>query len=540
MAIPKITKFNEQEYEYEIYLDSTFDESETRRFPINPNAIVNLNIEETLADWVTKGTLTIFDSFDGIENTPSTPGILGAGPKYVFRNDGNDILYIRFHPKLDTLNLELNPVHWDLVYKFAIYDVEDIDKPPGAQGAASAATKCKKFYFWDHIYQKMITNTLEYSTAYNENADLNRAIPTGIAMKEVINKATQPYQFQINLQNWEDLVGGSNEQDWDEGASKIFYTAPSSNSAYDTLMDIYNRHISTAKYSHSSGVSGPRGSSWGVSDNDFCVLLRERGPNPGDEGYFCLRPMSVFFEKAGKNEPGEFQIERFYIQDYAPESNSSPGVKYSPQSQQQNLQKDTVLGQYSQISSYRFVDISPFTNSTEFCNRPVYSFDFLNRTMNINFSQNSVKTARNFITKKYLSRIRTERENNEKMFLITLDEGKENRNVKPVYSLYGDDNENGNLARQADGLQKLLKIGVFQNACISFRVLGSTNREPGRFIAIDKEYGIQDSTFNNKFFGQWFIINVRHIFEAGIYYNEITAVKLHRFKPLDVNIPKTI
>jgi hypothetical protein len=67
MATPKITKFNEQEYEYEIYLDSTFDESETRRFPINPNAIVNLNIEETLADWVTKGTLTVFDSFTGLK-----------------------------------------------------------------------------------------------------------------------------------------------------------------------------------------------------------------------------------------------------------------------------------------------------------------------------------------------------------------------------------------------------------------------------------------------------------------------------------------
>ena len=160
--------------------------------------------------------------------------------------------------------------------------------------------------------------------------------------------------------------------------------------------------------------------------------------------------------------------------------------------------------------------------------------------MNVNFSQNSAKTAREFMMKKYLSQVRTDRTTNEKMFLLTLDESKENRNIKPVYSLYGEDDENGALARQADGLQKLLKTGVFQNACISFRVLGSTNREPGRFIAIDKEYGIQDSSFNNKFFGQWFVINVRHIFEAGIYYNEITAVKLHRFKPLDVNIPGTI
>ena len=539
MAKPNITKFNEQEYEYEIYLDSGFSESETRRFPINPNAIVNLSVEETLADWVTKGTLTVFDSFDGLENTPSSSGVMGEGPRFIFRNDGNDILYIRLHPVLDSLGLDVDPVHWELVYKFAIYDVEDIDQPPGAQGAASAGTKCKKFYFWDHLYQKMITNTIEYSTAYNDSADQHRAIPTGIAMKEIIERAIRPYQFEITG-NWQNLIGGGDNRNWDEGASRIFYTAPATNTAYDCLMDVYNRHVSTAKFSKRPTVSAPKGGTIGTSDNDFCVLLKERGPDPGDEGFFCLRSMSNFFEKAGKNEPGEFQIERFYIQDYAPETGKTPSLKYSPQLQQQNLQRDTVLGQYSQITSYRFVDISPFINATEFCNRPIYSFDFLTRTMNVNFSQNSAKTAREFMMKKYLSQVRTEREMTEKMFLLTLDESKENRNVKPVYSLYGEDDENGALARQADGLQKLLKTGVFQNACISFRVLGSTNREPGRFIAIDKEYGIQDSSFNNKFYGQWFIVNVRHTFEAGIYYNEITAVKLHRFKPLDVNIPGTI
>jgi hypothetical protein len=123
---------------------------------------------------------------------------------------------------------------------------------------------------------------------------------------------------------------------------------------------------------------------------------------------------------------------------------------------------------------------------------------------------------------------------------LTLEESKKNKNIKPVYSLYGGDDENYKLARQADGIQKLLKTGVFQNACIHFRCLGSTNREPGRFIAIDRQEGIEDNNFNDKLYGQWFIINVRHIFEGGLYYNEIAAVKLHRFKSLDVNFIGTI
>jgi hypothetical protein len=305
-------------------------------------------------------------------------------------------------------------------------------------------------------------------------------------------------------------------------------------------MDVYYRHISTAKFSTAPLRSAPRGGIKGSSDNDFCVLYKERGPTAEDDGFLVLKPLSEFFERAGKSTPGDFQIERFYVQDYAPSEKVVPKVKRSPVLGQQSLQKDTSLGAYSQITSYRFVDISPYTNATEFVNKPVYSFDFANRTMSVEFEQNSVETAREFMVRKYISQLATARDNDKSLFLLTLEESKRNKNVKPVYSLFGGDDENHKLSRQADGLQKLLKTGVFQNACINFRCLGSTNREPGRFIAIDRQEGIEDNNFNNKLYGQWFIINVRHIFEGGLYYNEITAVKLHRFKAQDFNFPGTV
>lgn len=547
MATPKYTRYNEQDFEYEMYLDYGAGESSQSTFPINPNAIVNFSIEETLSDWVVRGTLTLYDSFNALENTPTLPGELGESPRYIFRNDGNDVLYVRLFPKLNALNLEVDRVHWELVYKFSIYDVEDIDLPPGAQNQASVATKCKKFYLHDLWYHRMITNTLEYSTALSESfqalnpsvplTDELRSVPTGIAMKDVINKAFRPY-FDISYRD-NTLVGGPDDE-WDIGASQIFYTAPASNSAYDTLMDLYCRHISTDKFSNAPLTIVPGGGVKGTSENDFCILSKERGPNPGDEGYFSLKSMSKYFEKAGKNEPGDYQIEHFYVQDYAPTEKVIPKVKRAPVLGRQDLQKDTSLGAYSQITSYRFVDISPFTNATEFVNKPVYSFDFLNRTYNIEFKQNSVLTARDFMTRKYISQLSTSKDNDVSLFLLTLEKSKENQNVKPVYSLYGGSDENSRLARQVDGLQKLLKTGVFQNACINFRCLGSTNREPGRFIAIDRQEGIDDNNFNNKLYGQWFVLNVRHTFEAGLYYNEITAVKLHRFKSLDANLPGTI
>lgn len=528
-----ITRLNEQEYEFEIYLDNS---NGVNRFKINPSAIVNLNIEDTLADWVVRGSMTIYHSFETIENKPDKPGELGDSKNnYVFKNDGSDTLYIRLLPRLEKLEevkaggLKADRKHWELIYKFAIYDVEDIPAPTGAQNATLTVTKCKKFYFWDRMYQRMISNKMEYSTGLSTHPsiDSNRAIYTGAAMKEILEKALARDGNQFpDLPYTLTLVGGT-DNTWDEGASKIFYTAPTNTTAYDSLMYIYSWHVSsTTKQTTEAG--GPRGSRVVGSCNDFSILQKERGPNEGDEGYFTLRSVTDYFLKAGTDKPGKFQIERFYIQGYTPETpNTNP--KIAPISEKQDLQVDTKLGSYSLITQYSFVDISPFINTTDFCSYVVHSFDFNKRTFNIEFEQNSVETAQSFIASKYISNVRTEKSSKkESLFLLNLDDFKLNkRNIKHVYSLHGD--QDGIIERQAKGLQKLLQTGLFQNACINFRVPGSTNREPGRFIVIDKQEGVDENTFNYKFYGQWFIINIRHIIESGLYVNDITAVKLHRF-----------
>jgi hypothetical protein len=75
----------------------------------------------------------------------------------------------------------------------------------------------------------------------------------------------------------------------------------------------------------------------------------------------------------------------------------------------------------------------------------------------------------------------------------------------------------------------LLQTGLFQNSCIVFTVPGLSFRKPGRFIGIDKPNGSPNNTFSDKFYGQWFIIDVKHFFEKGAYYNTIIAVKIHRY-----------
>jgi hypothetical protein len=527
----QITKFNEQEHEVTILLQNSSGE-----FNINPNAIVNLTIEDTLADWVVRGTLSLYQSFDNIENRPTDAE---NSPPFSFKNDGTDILVVKIFPKFDnSVNLDIDRVHWELVYNFSIYDVEDIDLPPGAQNAASASTKCKKFYFWDRWYQTMITDVMEYSTATSTFAqippgtsvtDEQRSLPTGLVLKDIIEKTLLTNNTLYSVET--EQPAGGNENAWDDGESKIFYTAPAFATAYDSLMYVYSRHVSSN--SQQSTGSGPRGGRITGTLNDFCILTKERGPNEGNEGFLSLRPMSEYFDNAGKSAPGKFQIERFMVQGYAPTDGKepkAPRADRSPTLDYQDMQIDTKLEQYSLISSYRFVDIAPYTDSTRFISTPVHSFDFLNRTFNIEFQANSVESANTFIRKEYLSKLPTARGPSPEHFLLSLNDRKlNNRNILPNFSLYGYDYDV--VSRQADGLQKILKTGIFLNTCINFKTLGSTNRTTGRFIAIDQKDNIDDTDFNNKFFGQWFVINVKHVFEAGIYYNEITAIKIHRFKP---------
>ena len=117
----------------------------------------------------------------------------------------------------------------------------------------------------------------------------------------------------------------------------------------------------------------------------------------------------------------------------------------------------------------------------------------------------------------------------EDLFLPILHKNKKDLNVFPTFSLNGN---NLNI-RQKNGLHNLLYTGLFQNACICFKTPGLTLRESGTFIGIDRTKGSEDNDYANKLFGQWFVVRVDHVFEAGSYANVIYAIKLHRHKRIN-------
>jgi len=524
------TKFNETRHECEIYLDNG-----EQQFSINPSAIVNLTINNTLSEWVTKGVMTFYfypeagqgtyDSNTGQYSNAQT-GVRSSttNSMYRFANDGTDILRVRINPKLTGSGGQgdftiQDKVHWTLSHKFAIYDMEDIDLPAGAQNAASADIKCLKVYFWDHLYQKLQTNQLEYSTALSEKADIEGdrgageystygSIPTGLAIKELLTKG---------LEGVEENIFGPDDT-WEDGASRLFFTAPAGVSANESITHIYNQHLSNK--------------SGGEEEiNDVSLLVKERGPNYTDTGFFALRPLQYYFEKSTKGgQPGDLQMEHFFLQSYTSSTSKNPTKQYrAPISNTSSDTVDVKLSKYNTITNYRFVDNAAATNEQAFRSSPVHSFDFKNRKFKVDFENNTVYKAKDFISKQYIDKV-YKKGSGDDLFLMNINDDKKIKNIEPMYSLHGDENDDHKKLRQLPGIQKLLNLGVFQNAAVNFRTLGATSREPGNFVAIDKTEGVMSGDFEDKFFGQWFVLDVQHVFEAGSYYNDITAIKVHRYQ----------
>jgi hypothetical protein len=498
--------FNNHLHEIEIYI---LNESGT--YGISPTSILSLNLENSLSNWVVNGDLTVLYSNE-----------LGEylNGNFAFRNDGNDLLRLRIIPKNQKLpgqynSLNLDKKVWELNYIFSIYNVEDTTPQTGGNSTSQVLKKYRKFYFWDVRYQKMITKSIEYSTAtsdrnpYSKSAsttsDETRSLDTDLAMHDIINKALgyDPLLSKTGLEQ-------DPKNSWEKGATKLFYTSPAACNSFEDLMYIYGRHTSSS------------------SPDDFSILDIERGN--GDLGYFSLRSLSKYFEKAGSSStaPGEYQLEHFYLQSNT-KKKTGIGTYRAPRSNA-IANRDLTFRDYSYIIKYEFVDISPIVHSKAFVTTPVYSFDFAQRQYNVEFKNNSVSRAEDFFNQHYINYLFKRGNTSGNNFLLKTDDldKQNNYNINPVYSLYGSSADVQ--SRNPDGLHNLLRTGLFQNTCISFTVPGLTMREPGKFIAIDRPEGSMDGSFDDKLCGQWFVINVIHTFSNGAYYNNITAIKIHRFQ----------
>lgn len=547
--------YNSLPYRVEIYLQNTgeINAPEEERYQINPASIINLSICENLNEWVVDGSITLLFVPQGSTNknkggqnqATKTTGATSNRDvnSYSFRADGFDYLRVCIKPINKSKNknsnnnqknqsisdLDTEGPKWILSYLFSITNIEDINDVPELRGPMGPYMKCLKLSFHDFRYQIMRTTNLEYSTALSVGANRSNnlynkgSLLTGKAMMEIFNKA---------LSN--PLNGGArnltvNAQKWDQGIAEIFYTSPSQYTANDDIQYLLSNHISSVALGPSQGTIGPPNPN---QARDLSVLHTERPNSLSELESICFSPLTNFFNQAGKEQtsPGPLQYEHFFVTGDTDVSSSPTTTLKAPIGLDNNA-GEIKTSKYGQIISYSFVDICPIVNAEQFITTPVHSVDLRERKFKIDYKANDVVAARGVLSNSYIKQnLYLEQDGGTGNFLLQLHESKKNVNVFPTFSL----NADNPIIRQKNGLHKLINNGIFQNQCICFSVLGLTLRESGTFIAIDKSSGASPNDYNNKLYGQWFVIRVDHIFEGGKYFNTIYAVKMHRSAPLKI------
>jgi hypothetical protein len=494
-------------YDFELYIVNS-----NGTLSISPVSIQNLTINDNLVEIGCDGSVILNFDNDRIEYFN----------EFKFRNDGEDFLRFRLIPKDITkslpgnTSLKITKKLWELNFVFSISDIQDVTPKTKSNTDKAAYTKLKRLYFKDVRRHLLDVVNIEYSTAYSPYAginsnpadlsDINRSIKTGLCIDETIK---QSFNYDSVLAQTALDVNGS---EWDLGSTNLFYTSPATESGYELLMGVYSRHVCE-------------------DPNDFSLLRIDR--NDGGIGYFTLKPFSKIFDEAGKtaDSPGKLQIEHFFLRSSLTENSSgrtfrAPVLQAGDGKLRNDMQKDIKINDYNTIDNYEFVDISPSINMGFYNSRGVYSFDFAQRQFNIEFQNHSIGSSENVINGKYISKLYKGRSGSS-LLENTSPVKQTNKNIYPHYSPYGDA-LNPNI-RLPDGFQKLIKNGLLQNTCINFSVPGLTIRQAGTFIGIDRLNGSKDNSLDNKLCGQWFVVDVKHIIAAGIYYNTITAVKIHSF-----------
>lgn len=545
----RIQRYNELDYKIDIFLDNSgdFDMAKKSQYFINPQAIINMTITDSINDWVVDGSITFLYTPEEPKTSNSTgqkkkTNIEGAATKaaaaengrilkhYEFRGDGYDMLRVSLRPisksagngkytSSKALEIDEDDPLWNLSYLFSIYETEDINDIPGLTGPAATYLKCMRLKFHDVRYQLLKTANLEYSTAQSPEAEIDPnlangslgVLPTGKALLEVFNKAlADNEQFakgNTSLDFYRQL-----DEDWDVGQdSKLFYTSPAAYTAADDVEYLFANHLGPALA--------------GTEINDMCIMHTKRPERANELEKICITPLSKIFEKATDGDnAGELQLEQFFVSEHTEEKIDPSEYQYKSPNPRSN-EKVLKTFKYGQIISYSFVDMSPSVNSDVFASTPVYSVDIGKRQFNIQFKNNDVKSARKAISEGYIKHLfKLETTSNEELFLPTIHTSKENWNITPTFSLNGDNEK----VRQKNGIHHLMYTGLFQNACICFKTLGLTLRETGTFIAIDKPLGSLNNDYANKVHGQYLVVKVDHIFEQGAFVNNIWAIKLHR------------
>jgi len=507
------TVINNNPYKFNIGLAT----SDGRYQELRVGAINNLVIQDTFLNFYTTGYIIINNTFDAVErlsefenskNTQTTNNNSSV-QGYLMRGDARDVLIVDIMPDLSE-NANYGNVKdsnadkaFKMSYIFAIYNTEEIlGNSPGQ--------KFKKMYFWDMYYELLREKNSYFSTANSINSqqissfdDNERGVFTGDAVKAFLT------DFFKDDDGWPVKIGNT----FDQGSTKIFFSAPARYKGIDCLHYLLDRHTSSVKNSY---------------DKAFLRIDRS-------DSTFNLESLNDIFKNALNNSSnnqaviGSSYLETFKLGAYSQTRETSyeiESVSFTPLNA-------LFMDKYGTINNFT-VDPMPGEFTQEFI-APVlvHSYSHNEKLFQIDQERNSMNASLSVYKTNYVDIFKNAGQNTGEIFenLFPGQYRLTNKNVKNVFSIISDDPDQ----RLSQGRNKVLLNSVFFNNTVNFRVPGATFRQSGQFMGLTFDGAGIKSEFNKKLLGVYFIIDVKHIFTGNEYFNELKCVKTYNSDNLLLN-----
>lgn len=516
----------------EYYIRGVFINPNGDQVPLNKQSLKEIIIKDSIYEPFLDLKIVLIDSDNAFQRTKQ-----GSGQNLIkgfnYRGDGKDIFYLEINPIKDAtmkssingeLNLEYNNV-FSLRNIFACVDEKSI---------ILNGESCKEITCIDYDKKQLLERKTQYNSTYALEDDTlpfseaayvaggvakpetspifykdnsERAVPTGKSIRKILTSTLQKSEDELFYKSTvKEVVGQSggfstNERklitNFEDGASKIFYTSDADSNAYDDIEYLYKYHVSDG------------------NKQAFSYLKKDYYG-----GKYTFLSVDNIFKKAVRGgKAGPFMLEKLLVTGATSVSEntqtSSPVTPFQTAS----------FNNKSVIADAKFFNPSFNLIKDKISTKIVHSYDHENKQFNI-FKKDSNMTK----AKGKFKEIFTNPINSEYSPSIISSPGLDgNENYENVYSLYGNDE----VTARSLGVNKLLRNLMATNLACELTLFGQMFRKAGRFISVERGNNYKSNEFDDKFIGIYYILNVSHSFIGNNeYVNKIYAIKTYYNKDL--------
>jgi hypothetical protein len=507
---------NNNPYYFNVILNS----SDGRSQQLKIGSINTLVIQDSITNPFHQGYIVLNNTFDAVERitdlqnndkiSNNTSGSFTPNKGFIFKGDSRDFLEIDIIPKLDEsdLSTKFDRANSDAVFRlsfvFSIYRTEEIEGDQPGQ-------KFKKLYFWDTHYELLTEKNSYFSTAdfvdesKTDNLlnldDNERSIKTGTAIKEFLNNFFNSEGETITF-----------DKNFDEGGRSVFFASPVRYKGVDCLNYLLSRHVSSEKDNYDMGL-----------------LQLERSTNK-----FSLKSLKSYFQGAVippvrnslQTGSGELYLETFKLGLYSDDTQ-----KYFIQPANFTPNLALFLGKYGTINNLVYDPMPGIHTQQEIASTSVHSYDQIGKQFCIDSEKNDINNITDTYIDNYVKPFNSVSESSAFSNFFPGKNRQQQKNIKNIFSVIENDADQ----RLSVGRNRVLYHNIFFNNTVVFKVPGSTHRQTGYFIGIDRDGALSYSDFDSKMLGIYFVIEVNHIFKGNEYYTELRCVKTYSFSNLFLN-----